>query len=542
MKISFKEIPGLSALFQDYIYDFEKIREFYNINPLKEEEYPGLFRELSEKTYHRDKLAMVLREQNKSFGNYENTINSINHLKRENTFVIFTGQQVGIFGGPLYTLYKAMTCINLARYLTMTTPYTFLPLFWVEGEDHDFEEVRKTGFINRDNKGDSLVWDPRIPFDGRCVGDIKLDSSISALIDRFSESVIDTDFKESIINNLKECYKPGETLAGAFSRWLTRLLGQYGLILVDPSHPKLKEMALPVYLKSLQDHDFVNTALGNASEKLKKSGYHAQVGHRPDTLDFFYHDPRRLPIIRDDGRYYIKKTSLSFTQDELKTLLEKEIVNFSPNVLLRPQVQDALFPTAVYVAGPGEIAYYAQFKGVYKVFDTPMPVIYPRKSLSIVEGRTGRTIKKYNISPKEIFGDPHNLEKRVLMEQVPEQLKDEMAVFEKTVYEGLDKVSGIARNFDPELVSVFANLRKMMDKDLSHGRSRVLSAFDKKDRQIRDQLEKVLTGLYPESALQERKLNILSFLYKYNLPLIYRLMERTCCSHDTGHLFWEVEL
>jgi bacillithiol biosynthesis cysteine-adding enzyme BshC len=543
MKINFKRIPKMTDLFLDYIYDFQKEKEFYSIPPYEESEYNKLFNNLYNNNYERDLIVNVLKEQNFKFGNSQTTIESIDRLKRRDTFVIITGQQVGLFGGPMYTVYKAMTSINLARYLTMTTPYTFLPLFWVEGEDHDFDEVKSSNIIDKDNNLLTLTYEPETPFQGQSAGSVVLDEGINRLTEKYAESIHDTEYNNDILAELRKCYTPGKTMAEAFSRWLVYLLGRYGLIIVDPSNQQLKRAALPVYIKSLEMHESqINPVFERTNRNLKEAGYHCQVGHRQDTLDFFYSNPNRLPFIKQNGEYNLKGTRTNLSKQQLLESLNNEIESFSPNVILRPQVQDYLFPTAAYVAGPAEIAYFAQFKDLYEIFGNTMPIIYPRKSLSILEGKIDKIMHKYCISTKNIFGSRESLEHRIIKEQMPEDLQLTIEDSRKGIQANLDELEKAATAYSPELKSVLGKVKSRIIKDLTYAESKITQAEEQKNQIVREQIDKVFTNILPNGSLQERTLNILSFLYKYHHKMIYSLMELTCCKHEIDHIVWKVDV
>ncbi|MFP4496767.1 MAG: bacillithiol biosynthesis cysteine-adding enzyme BshC [Vulcanimicrobiota bacterium] len=545
MKISFENIPRSTDLFLDYIYNFEKVAEFYARPPYDDKAYKNLFHKLEQNQYQREKLVEILSLQNEKFGNTPRTISSIERLRDPKTFVVFTGQQVGLFGGPLYTIYKAMTTINMARYLSLTTNYNFLPLFWVEGEDHDFEEIRKTCVVDKNNDLMELTYEPHIPHAGQCVGEMILDDTIQILIEKYASGIYDSDYKKDVLNALKECYKPGKNLAGAFASWLAYLVGAYGLILVDPSHPDIKKIALPAFKTSLEKHDNeINQSLEKTNKQLLDSGYHVQVNHRRDTLDFFYHTPKRVPITlkNEKNMYIIEETGREFSKPQLMKFLEENIQHMSPNVILRPLIQDRVFPTAAYVAGPSEIAYFAQYKGLYEIFNTPMPVIYPRKSLTVEEKRIYKIRKKYNIEFPQLFNQRSALEKRVLVEQLPSDITETVDEVRSNINENLDKLLDVAVSFNKNLGPIVKKMKGSINKDLSHTLNRITNSFEDRDKIIKEHIDKIFVNLYPDKNLQERKLNILSYLYKYYSKFIYSLTELTCCQHDNKHILWKVEL
>ncbi len=544
MKLKFTDIPRSTDLFCDYLYDFKRVGEFYPRMPYDESSYGELFERLRRGEYDREGLCNILTRQNRSFNNSPVTIQSIERLRKPDTFVIFTGQQVGLFGGPLYTIYKAMTAINLARYLTLTTAHTFLPLFWVEGEDHDFEEIRSTHFINKDNNVHKLTYDPAVPFAGQCVGDMIIDSTMAGLVEQFEQATHPSDFKDEVLGELRRCYGEGTKLSDAFARWMAYLLGRYGLILVDPSDPAIKKMARPVFVTSLRKHrDLINPALTDADRRLEEKGYHQQVGHRMDTLDFFYHEPRRLPFVRqDEGRYLLKGTRRHFDAQEIEELLRDQVENFSPNVVLRPLMQDYVFPTAAYVAGPSEIAYFAQFAGIYEVFGIPMPVIYPRKSLTIIEGKVDKILSKYDLEFTHMFTPKEDLIRQVLASQIPGSLRRAIDGGRQAIEEKLSVLEKEAVAFNPNLAGVVGSMRGRLLGEYDRGESRIAQAVEKKDKITRHQVEKAVANLYPDSRLQERRLNLLTYLCRYSHRLIYGLMEMTCCRHESDHMIWKVNI
>lgn len=542
MKIKFNQIPKTTRLFLDYLYDFEKVQDFYRFAPFQWIDFTIQFDTLQNNFYHRDKIAEILIEQNKRFGTSQKTLKSIEKIKDKTTAVVFTGQQTGLFGGPLYTIYKALTAVNLAQHLTQHTPYTVLPFFWVEGEDHDFEEVRTANIIDKDNKLINLSWEPEKPFEGEIVGDMTLDQGIEQLIEKYRDNTFDTEFKDEVIDALKEHYKPGNTMVQAFAGWLTQLLGKHGLIMVDPSDHRLKKLAVPVYEKCLDRHRYeINQTLTKTNKELEKRGYHSQVGHRMDTLDFFYHEPRRLPFYREGETYFIKNTTLSFTKEELKGFIKDNYTRISPNVMLRPQVQDYLFPTVAYVAGPSEAAYYAQFKGIYDIFENPMPVIYPRRSITIMEKSIKKLIKKFDIEFKDVLGDKQELEKKIVSSLYPESLKQTIEETQANILQSLQKLEKESAAFNSNLIPVIKRLQGRMMKELSSTETRIANEIEKKDAIVRNQIEKLFVNVYPNGGLQERQLNILNYLYKYGFSLIDALRCLTCPLNEAEHTLWEIE-
>ena len=367
MYINFSDIPGHQNLFLDYLYEFENVAEFYSNDFRNKESYLKIFKLIAEKRQLTSgEISGILKAQYSTLNPSDKTKRNIELLNDKKTLTIITGQQLGILGGPLYTFYKIITTIKLSEYLSERyDDYKFVPVFWLEGDDHDFNEVRSIKVFNDANNLLTIGYKDEIEEDElrQSVGKINFDQSINDFFDQLDKALKPSDFKDSILERLKNIYKEGRSFKDAFRQLMFDLFDEYGLVIFDPQDDQVKKLLKPVFKKEITDFRAHTEKLVHVSATLEEL-YHAQVKVKPVNL-FLRVDEGRYSIEPVDNEYRLKRKRRSFNQEQLLELLENEPDKFSPNVLLRPICQDYLFPTAFYVAGPSEISYFAQIKLLY---------------------------------------------------------------------------------------------------------------------------------------------------------------------------------
>ncbi|MDH3269670.1 MAG: bacillithiol biosynthesis cysteine-adding enzyme BshC, partial [Ignavibacteria bacterium] len=427
MYINFSDIPGHQNLFLDYLYEFENVADFYSNDFRNKDNYLKIFKNISENRRHLSpNISEILVRQYSNFDPSELTRENINKLSDKKTLTIVTGQQLGILGGPLYTFYKLITTIKLSRFLSERyNDYNFVPVFWLEADDHDFNEVRSIKIIDEANSLLTIGYKEEIEEDDlkQSVGLINLDNSINDFFGKLDNSLKSTDFKSIIFDRLKSIYKEGTSFKEAFRELLFNYFDEYGLVIFDPQDIEVKKLLKPVFKKEITDFRAHTEKLVHTSATLEEL-YHAQVKVKPVNL-FLRVDDGRYSIEPVDNEYRLRRKRKSFTQEQLLELLENEPDKFSPNVLLRPICQDYLFPTAFYIAGPSEISYFAQLKPLYELYDIVQPIIYPRSSVTILENSIANSLEKHSVSINEFFIDVEIIKKKII-NSVEESSVDEM--------------------------------------------------------------------------------------------------------------------
>ena len=540
--LSFDRIPHQTRLFLDYLRDPIALREFYPAAVRFHHELPTRASEvLAAHQTDRGALCDALRDMNAAWGADEETLRNIQLLRDADCLAVVSGQQAGLFSGPLYTIYKALSAVKLAGCLTQRQTKA-VPVFWIATEDHDFPEVAKAEFIGRDCKLAEVAVSSDLHQEGQPVGRVIIDSSIDAVITQLLELLPGSEFTPDLEAVLRDTWRPGRSYGEAFARLMTSLLGKHGLVLLDPLDPRLKALAAPLYAKAaLRAHD-IATAIETRSRCLVEAGYHAQVTASENSFPLFLHDDSgaRHALTRSgDGKYTTKQTDESYSVQELADLALAQPEKFSPNVTLRAVVQDYLLPTIAYYGGAAEIAYFAQTGEVYRLLERPITPILPRSSLTMIERHTGRVLERYGLGLADLFAGPESVLKRVVEEHLGAETAQSFAITEGRVNSELDGLREKLRTVDPTLADALETGRRKINYQLEGLRTRFYRAQMARDEAAQRQLERAFDQLFPHKVLQERHINITSLLARhgrYVVDWIYNAINIGSNEHQIVYL------
>jgi len=518
-----RNLPRLPRLVHDYFYDYGKVDEFYN----------GDFRDFAvferqtERTIARPlprkSLAEVLTEQNQSYGCGSRTLGTIKKIAEEQACAVVTGQQVGLFSGPLYTIYKALTAIKLAEDLNQRGLGCFVPVFWLASDDHDLAEIDHIVLLDKDHRLENVrcpmpSGEAKIP-----ASNVILPPDISDCLRRLEDFTRDSEFKAGIIEQLADAYRPGRSLVEAFARWMTRLFASSGLIFIDAGHPSFRALGKEVFYREIAEESPSTRAALATSEKLRRAGYDEQIHLHERILNVFYAEQGRRTIQLNATGFEIKDPPQAFLKEELLALATEKPFLFSPNVLLRPLYQDALLPTVAYIGGPGEIAYFAQLKGVYERFRLPMPVIYPRKSVTIVEKKMDRILKKYGLTIPDIWSKADHIIPEAAKAAIPESMEMGLRLARSHLDQDFESLAGEIAAFEPTLKNSAGLAQGRMHQQWSFLEKKILQAAKKRNEIAVQQLRQAIDNLYPNRNLQERVFNIVPYLIKYGPAFMDKL-------------------
>ncbi len=521
--LSFAHVPHQTLLFLDYLRDPIALRRFYPSAIRFHHELPLRAQEvLAAQKTDREVLSSALKEMNAAWGAGSETLANIELLREADCLAVVSGQQAGLFTGPLYTIYKALSAVKLAGCLRQRGTKA-VPVFWMATEDHDFPEVAKAEFIGRDCRLVSVDVPFELHREGHPVGQVTLDQSINAVVDRLLELLPTSEFTADLEALLKDAWKPGRGYGEAFARMMTSLLGRHGLILLDPLDKTLKQLAAPLYANAASRAQEIANALEARSRELETAGYHAQVMASASSFPLFLHDAagaRHALVRTEDGKYKTKDLETAYTAEELARLASSEPERFSPNVTLRAVVQDYLLPTVAYLGGAAEIAYFAQTTEVYRMLERPVTPILPRSGLTLIERHTGRVLERYGLSIEDLFSGSDSVLSRVVEEHLGADTAKTFTETEASVNGELDKLREKLRTVDPTLADALETGRRKINYQLEGLRSRFHRAQMSRDEALQRQLERAFDQLYPNKELQERHINITSLLTRHGRYVI----------------------
>ncbi len=524
--IDYTDLPSdssaLSSLFLDYVTNYEKIQQYYTWNYREEKDWKQCLDLVCKRPLNRSAIAQILSTQNRNFHCGVRTLANIDALMNDNTVAIVTGQQVGLFTGPLYSIYKTLTALKLVEKLKVRFPdYQFVPVFWLEGEDHDYEEVSSIQIINSVNELTTLEYQIPGKSQGKnlgAVGTIEFDESVESLFTSLDGALVQTEFKPKVLDLFKTAYQKGMTFNRAFVHLMNDLLDDSGLIFLDPNDPEAKKLVAPVFRKDLEETPKICQLVIDQSADLEKH-YHAQVKAKPVNL-FLFHEGGRYLLEPSENGYTLKGTRKHLPKEYIQDVLANSPHLLSPNVVLRPICQDTLLPTAVYVAGPSEIAYFAQLKPLYQEFGIPEPIIYPRASMTILEEKVEKVLERFHLNVVDFFGDVELMKQRIA-EEISDVKVDEMfASTVKAIEDSLGTMKEGIQTIDPTLLGALENAKGKMRSALDVLKEKTSAAQTRRHEVSLRQIDKASLFLYPRSNFQERELNIVYFLNKYGLEFV----------------------
>ena len=540
--IPFDQIPQQTRLFLDYLSDPMALRRFYP-------EAVRTHYEVSERrdrvlAHHktdRAKVCDALERMNRSWGASEKTLANISQLREADCIAVVSGQQAGLFTGPLYTLYKALSAVKLAACMSQRGIKS-VPVFWIATEDHDFPEVAAAEIINRDCALSSVSVPAEVHADGLPVGRVVLGETIDASIQSLLAALPKTEFSDDLERLLRAAYQPGRKFGDAFAEVMTALIGRQGLILLDPLDAQLKQVAAPLYAEAARHAHDIAIAIVNRSRELEEAGYHAQVAPSENSFPLFWHDDdgARHALSRNEGgKYQTKAGGAEHSTEELAAWAWREPERFSPNVTLRAVVQDFLLPTVAYYGGSAEIAYFAQTAEVYRILDRPATPILHRASLTLVEKHTWRSLERYGIRLIDLFVGLDHVRARVVQEYLGKETSEAFDHTTRSFNSELDDLQEQLRRVDPTLADALEKGRRKINYQIDGLRTRFNRAQVGRDEAVHRQIERAFDLLYPGKALQERHINITSLLARhgrYVVDWIYNAIELESNDHEVVYL------
>jgi bacillithiol biosynthesis cysteine-adding enzyme BshC len=540
--LSFERIPHQSKLFLDYLRDPLALRKFYPEAVRFHHELPTRApRVLAAQKTDRNALCDALADMNRNWGAGEKTLANIELLRQADCLAVVSGQQAGLLTGPLYTIYKSLSAVKLAGCLSQRNTKA-VPVFWMATEDHDFAEVALAQFVNRECQLGSVSVPTSLHQEGHPVGQVVLNESINGVIEQLLAQLPNSEFIDDLKKILTDTWQPGRGYGEAFARMMTLLLGNHGLIFMDPRDARLKKLAAPLYAEAARKAPEIASAVEARSRDLEADGYHAQVVATANSFPLFLHDEtgaRHALTRSENGRYHTKAGPQEYSSEELAALALEKPESFSPNVTLRAVVQDYLLPTITYLGGSAEIAYFAQTSEVYRVLGRPVTPILPRSSLTMIERHTGRVLERYGLTLADVFPGLDTVLARVVEEHLGAETAKTFKSSEETVNAELDKLREQLSAIDPTLSDALETGRRKMLYQLEGLRTRFHRAQMSRDEAAQRQIKRALDQLFPEKDLQERHINITSLLARhgrYVIDWIFNAINLESTEHQIVYL------
>ena len=518
LSIPFRRLPHQPKLFVRLIDDFPSVSQFY-AHPPNLDAVKGVAQSFDFPADRRKEVAAILRQQNDSFGAGAATQSNLDKLERGAVAVV-SGQQVGLFSGPAYAFYKALTAIQIAQELT-DSGIDAVPVFWMATEDHDLDEVRHVSWFNN---GDLVRFElPGETTPVRPVGQLPLGPRVEEIA-KNAAGLLTGPASEAISQALLQSYRPEETYGSAFAKLFANTLSERGLILLDPLDSRLHRVAAPIYRKALEDRDTLNEKLLQRGKDLERAAFEVQVKvTTKSTLLFTLRDSARQPILASNGK--LKSGDASWSREEALRLVDSAPEAFSPNALFRPVVQDYLLPTAAFIGGPAEISYLAQSQVLYEHLLGRMPVVLPRAGFTILDAKGEKLLQKYGLCIENLWAGPQELRRKMEAVSVPKSLAQSFERNKTQIEATLEKLGDQIEKLDPTLEGSVKTARNKISFQLENLQRKTGRALDEKAGLLADHERFLENLLYPNKSLQSRELCLLPFLARWGMEGLKELQK-----------------
>jgi len=520
---------GYSSIFLDFLSEAPPARPFYPASGVAE-----VAQALGSVEYRRDEICSILERQNRLYGASDETFRNLEKLRDPSAVCIFAGQQAGLFGGPLLTVYKALSLVKSAELYARELGCPVIPVFWIAGDDHDFDEVNHTWVLNRNFDLARVSFDTR-PSQELPTAEIRFDDAaeLDKAKSQLKEALGERDFTAELYELLDRAYTPEDTFVTGFGKLMAQLTTGLGLACFSPGDVAAKRLAAGLFRQIIEVEDELQSRLEDTNQSITGSGYHLQVEKSPDATHLFYNVGGRKPVKRQGDNYVVGDKMLTRTQ--LFECIDNHPEHFSPDVMTRPLLQSFLFPVVSQKGGAAEIAYLAQTSRIFELFSLPVPYYRARPSVTVLEKRFEQLMHEQEISFEELTGDVEQIVNRVLAKTFPEDIEARFKEFSSHIREHFRQFSDRSLEYDPNLKKLAEQTLGKIDYTVKGFEAKVFSSHKKKSQETRDRIYRLWNSVYPNRNFQERSLNIGYFLSKYGpgfIKFLYSNIESEQKAHQ----------
>ena len=525
MSVKSIRLNDRNLLASDYVKG--KLRDFFTYQPFAP--LNDRIEHLRTRTYPRNELVSLLTETNKHWGADESTLQQIERLKYDDAVVVVGGQQAGLFTGPLYTVHKIISIIKFAKQQEEKLNVPVIPLFWIAGEDHDYDEINHIYTISNNDLNKRKIQQEE--WIKRSISDIELDKELLELwIKQVLNDLIETEHTKSLVTKILHQAEKSVTFVDFFARIVFELFRDEGIVLLDSANEQLRQLESEWFEKLIKQQAQITQAVYNTAQQIHQSGYSVQVDVERNDGNLFYHDEQneRILLVRENSNWIGKNNEVLFTTEELLAIAKNEPQRLSNNVITRPLMQEAMLPTLAFIAGDGEISYWALLKDAFKEFDEKftMPPVIPRLSITLINERIDKLLNERSLDEDYIVNNGCKMlklnwlstQKNPPVNLIFEEAKANVAEIHKPLQE-------LALSIGPDLLGeAERNLRNILE-EISYLEQKTLQHIKRKYSFELDQFQEINLALRPKNSLQERVLNVFSFLNECGESFIKELIE-----------------
>ncbi|WP_027954104.1 bacillithiol biosynthesis cysteine-adding enzyme BshC [Halobacillus kuroshimensis] len=536
MRIDSMNMEPKQTLFRDYKYNYEKIADRFSYSPYDENVWADRLEDLKTKTYQREALSEVLKTMNEKWKVPRETLENIERLKDEESVVVIAGQQAGLLTGPLYSVHKIISVLQLAGQKEKELGRPVIPVFWIAGEDHDFDEINHIMMKQEGRMEKKTIG--HVPEVKSSVSELQLDQTeADAWLEDVFRMLPETENTNHFYQLVQDHLHQSDSYTDFFARLIYQLFPHEGLVLIDAHDPEVRRLETPYFTTMIHQNREMAGGVFSVLQKNRQEGYETLLDSEMQDAHLFYHDRGdRILLVRDEeGRFRGKNNEVVLSKEELLQIAEESPEKLSNNVVTRPLMQESLFPVLAFIGGPGEINYWSALKPAFDAADLCMPPVLPRLSFTLVDRKTDRSLRHFQLSVEDVVKNGA-AEKKMNwigamstppVKRLSEQVKDEIARIHTPLREKAAELGG--------------DLGQLADKNLAYLQEtvaflekRMLHSLEDTYRKELDQFDDIDITLHPAGGLQERMWNILPWVNGYGLSL-FQEMNRHHLSFEHDH-------
>lgn len=540
MRIDPIHLHNQSKLLKDYRNNKTDMMRLFDYKPFQNSAYQDRLNDLRDRDFDRNQLVRVLHAVNQEWNAPDATFTNIDRLKNENSVVVIGGQQAGVLTGPLYTINKVVSIVQFARKQEKELHVPVIPVFWIAGEDHDYDEInhiflpdapkmKKVKLLQREMKK-------------RSISGIKIDETYAnQWLNHLFEQLDETRYTKSLFQSIKNALKQSVTYVDFFARIIFDLFEDEGLVLIDSGHPEVRKLEAGHFGHLIEAQPKFAQGVVAAASNLQRMGYTAALDATPEDAHLFLHNnEERILLVRNrNGDWIGKQNEVSLTTEELLEIAKNEPERISNNVVTRPIMQELLFPSLAFIGGPGEIAYWSLLKPAFHAVNIKMPPVLPRLSFTFVERHVEKILDKYAISASHAINSGIDKERDDWLKsrsnppvgKLTEQLK-------KTVEAAHEPLRNIAQDLRSDLGDLAEKNLYYLFCDIEYLEGRIMKAIEEKYEKDLHEFAVLNMALHPNGGLQERIWNPASFINEHGKHFIKELAKESCSFEEDHYLVY----
>ncbi|MFW0779862.1 bacillithiol biosynthesis cysteine-adding enzyme BshC [Rossellomorea marisflavi] len=525
MELESLDIPAINQFASKYMKQEEPVTSFFHYNINEQDVFSRRLEDLGEREFPREGLVTCIASYMESLPSSDAVEASLGKLKNDAVAVV-AGQQAGLLTGPLYTIHKIVSVIRLAREQEQKLNHPVVPVFWIAGEDHDYQEVNHI-FLEQDGKIKKNGY-PEQVVDKRMTSDVEYDPAVMKnWISSILKVLGETEFTAGLADEMDALIREGEDIVTFFARFIMTLFKDYGLLVIDSSYGALRKLEAPYFRHLIENSREITDQVLLQQKTIQAEGFNTQLEISSDAANIFLNLQNERALLERDGSGFKDKNNDSFfTKEELLGILDDQPGRLSNNVVTRPLMQEWLFPTLSFIGGPGEIAYWGELKKAFEFMGMNMPPVMPRLNITILERTVAKRIEELSLSLQEVVRNGVSHVRNEFLDSLkPNELEGELQEIETYLmakYEGIKK----------EASAVDSNLEPIVDKNLEIHRKQFEFLRKRTEKSIRDKNERQLSrfdlienSIRPNGGPQERTLNILYYMNRFGPDFVNRLTD-----------------